>query len=140
MRTSMSASAQPSPLGGMAPSCAVLSLLQQQNALQAYLQQQQQNAQAAPAAPAQPQAPKPVLKRQNEARPPNAAQQDESEALAQASRQRQLAQLEALKQKMKGETAQLQSEPASGDKEKEQPGPCAHGPGKRPIIHKYKRK
>jgi hypothetical protein len=114
MRTMMSTSPQSGPQSGLAQSYVMLSLLQQQNALQAALQQQQQIAPPAAAAPAQQQAAKPVLKRQNEVRPQSAAPSNEAEEFAQASRQRQLAQLDDLKQKMKGATAQFPAEFASG--------------------------
>jgi hypothetical protein len=111
MRTMMSASPQSSPRGGSTQEYALLSLLQQQSVLRAVLQQQQQNAlQAAVQAPAQ-NAVKPVLKQQNAVQQQNAGQQQELQLLVQESRQLQLAQLEALKQRANGGPAQR--DPAS---------------------------
>jgi len=104
MRTVMNTSLQSVSQSGSPQSYAVLSLLQQQNALQAVLQQQQQNAQQVVVPPPRRNAVKPVLMQQNGDPQPDAAQQQELQNLVQASRQQQLAELDALKQKVHGAT------------------------------------
>ena len=94
MRTVMNTSLQSVSQSGSPQSYAVLSLLQQQ----------QQNAQQVVVPPPRRNAVKPVLKQQNGDPQPDAAQQQELQNLVQASRQQQLAELDALKQKVHGAT------------------------------------
>jgi hypothetical protein len=105
MRTMQSTPPQGGSRGSSLQTYALLSALQQQNALQDVLQQQQQNALQAARQPAAQNVVRPAAKQQNNANPQpklDAVQPDPMPDLLQTSRKQQLAELDALKQKVNG--------------------------------------